>query len=322
MSRPLRIEFPGAWYYVTNRGRHGDIVFVDKYDYQVFVDLLEESVSMWDIGISAYCLMPNQYHMLIRTPGANISRSMRHINGLYTQRYNRAHDFDGPLFRGRFKSILIEEGDYLLEMVKYIHRYPKKEKMIDQIDRYPWSSHPGYLSKAKKWDWLNKKIIFSLISDIRRGSLKAYRQAMRDNISEDILRVFSMKKFPAILGEKSFIKWVRNEFYAGKSHRQVPDSAILAPDVDWIKIAVSNEYRVDESELMKSRRGIFNEPRGVAIYLTRQLRKDSLEAIGNEFSMAGYSSVSSAIVRMKRQMSKDKKLPQRIEKIKSRIINR
>jgi REP element-mobilizing transposase RayT len=320
MSRPLRIEFPDAWYYVTNRGRHGDIVFVDKYDYQVFVDLLKESVSLWNISISAYCLMPNQYHILVQTPEANLSRSMRHINGIYTQRYNRAHDFDGPLFRGRFKSILLEEGEYLLEMVKYIHQYPKMEKMVDQIDGYPWSSHPGYLSRATKWGWLNKKLIFSLISDVRQGSLKAYRQAMLDNISEEINRVFSMKNFPAILGEKSFIKWVRNEFYVGKSHRQVPDSAILAPDVDWIKSAVSKEYRVDKGELMKSRRGIFNEPRGVAIYLTRQLRKDSLELIGKEFSMAGYSSVSSAIVRMKQQMSKDKKLPHRIEKIKSVIM--
>jgi len=320
MSRPLRIEFPDAWYYVTNRGRHGDIVFVDKYDYQVFVDLLKESVSLWNIGISAYCLMPNQYHILVQTPEANLSRSMRHINGIYTQRYNRAHGFDGPLFRGRFKSILLEGGEYLLEMVKYIHQYPKMGKMVAQIDGYPWSSHPGYLSRAKKWDWLNKKIIFSLISDIRQGSLKAYRQAMLDNISEEITRVFLMKKFPAILGEKSFIKWVRNEFYVGKSHRQVPDSAILAPDVDWIKSAVSKEYRVDKGELMKSRRGIFNEPRGVAIYLTRQLRKDSLEIIGKEFSMAGYSSVSSAIVRMKRQMTKDKKLPNRIKKIKSVIM--
>ena len=322
MSRPLRIEFPGAWYYVTNRGRHGDIVFVDKYDYQVFVDLLEESVSLWNIGISAYCLMPNQYHMLVQTPEANLSRSMRHINGIYTQRYNRAHNFDGPLFRGRFKSILLEEGEYLLEMVKYIHQYPKNGKKVDQIDRYLWSSYPGYVSKAKKWDWLNKKIIFSLISNTRRGSVKAYRQAMLENVSDEIIRVFSMKKFPAILGKKSFIKWIRNEFYVGKSHRQVPDSAILAPDVDWIKSAVSREYRVDEGELMKSRRGIFNEPRGVAIYLTRILRNDSLGIIGNEFSMAGYSSVSSAIVRMKQQMAKDKKLPPRIDKIKSIIVNR
>lgn len=129
-----------------------------------------------------------------------------------------------------------------------------------------------------------------------------------------------MKKFPAILGGKSFILWVRNAFYAGKLHRQVPDSAILAPEVDRIKTAVSEEYQVDE--LIKSRRGVFNEPRSVAIYLTRMLIKDSLERIGREFSMAGYSSVSSAIVRMKQQMAKDGRLPGRIDKIKSPIISR
>lgn len=321
MSRPLRIEFPNAWYYVTNRGRHGDLVFADKYDYQIFVDLLEESSSLWNIGISAYCLVPNQYHMLVQTPEANLSRSMRHINGIYTQRYNRAHDFDGPLFRGRFKSILVEEGAYLLEMVKYIHQFPKVEKIAGHMDRYPWSSHPGYMSRAKKWDWLNTKIIFSLISDVRRGRLKAYRHAMKEEIGKDVLRVFSMKKFPAILGQERFIQWIRSQFYAGKSHRQVPDSAILAPDVECIKTAVSREYRVDQKDLMKSRRGIFNEPRGVAIYLTRLLRNDSLELIGREFSMAGYSSVSSAIVRMKQQMEKDKSLPSRIDKIKLQIIN-
>ncbi len=307
---------------MTNRGRHGDEVFVDSNDYQVFIDLLRESTTLWNIAVSAYCLMPNQYHLLVQTPDANLSRSMRHINGLYTQRFNRSHDYDGPLFRGRFKSILVEEGDYLIELVKYIHHFPEREGLVIQLDGYPWTSHHGYLSRAKKWGWLNKEIILSLISNLRSGRVKAYGQFMQEKIAGKVLRIFEMKKFPAILGDKSFILWVRNTFYAGKSHHQIPDSAILAPGVDSIKTAVSKEYRVDVDELIKSRRGIFNEPRGVAIYLTRMLRKDSLERIGREFSMVGYSSVSSAIVRMKKQMAKDGRLPGRIEKIKSSIINR
>ncbi len=322
MSRPLRIEFQGAWYYVTNRGRHGDEVFVDANDYQVFIDLLRESTTLWNIAVSAYCLMPNQYHLLVQTPDANLSRSMRHINGLYTQRFNRSHDYDGPLFRGRFKSILLEEGDYLIELVKYIHQIPEREGLALKFDGYPWTSHPGYLSRAKKWGWLNKEIILSLISNFRSGKLKFYGQFIQEEVAGKVLRVFEMKKFPAMLGDKSFILWVRKEFYSGKSHRQVPDSAILAPEVDRIKTAVSKEYQVDVDKLIKSRRGVFNEPRGVAIYLTRMLRKDSLERIGREFSMAGYSSVSSAIVRIKQQMAKDRILPGRIEKIKFSIISR
>jgi putative transposase len=76
MARPLRIEYPGAWYHVMNWGRRVEKIFYDKDDYQMFVDLLEETSEMWNIRVAAYCLMPNHYHILIQTPDANISRSM------------------------------------------------------------------------------------------------------------------------------------------------------------------------------------------------------------------------------------------------------
>jgi len=106
MSRPLRIEYPGAWYHVMNRGRRADDIFTGRKDYQCFVDLLQETSEMWGIRIAAYCLMPNHYHLLIQTPQANLSRSMRHVNGVYTQRYNRRHGCDGQLFQGRYKAIV------------------------------------------------------------------------------------------------------------------------------------------------------------------------------------------------------------------------
>ncbi len=107
MSRPLRIEYPNAWYHVMNRGRRGENIFHDKQDYQMFVDLLVETTEMWNFRISAYCLIPNHYHILVQTPAANISRGMRHLNGVYTQRFNRRHFCDGALFRGRYKSMLV-----------------------------------------------------------------------------------------------------------------------------------------------------------------------------------------------------------------------
>jgi len=80
MARPLRIEYPGAWYHVMNRGRRAEKIFHDRNDYQAFVELLEESSEMWNIRVAAYCLMTTHYHILVQTPDANISRSMRHIN--------------------------------------------------------------------------------------------------------------------------------------------------------------------------------------------------------------------------------------------------
>ena len=83
----------------------------------MFTELLKETSEMWNIRIAAFCLIPKHFHMLVQTPEANISRSMRHLNGVYTQRYNSRHKRDGQLFRGRYKSILIDTAGYLLQAV-------------------------------------------------------------------------------------------------------------------------------------------------------------------------------------------------------------
>ncbi|HEX9756822.1 MAG TPA: transposase, partial [Nitrospiria bacterium] len=122
MSRPLRIEYPDAYYHVMNRGLAYQKIFTDRVDRELFLNLLGECHQMWGIEVFAYCLMGNYYHVLLQTPQANLSRIMRHLDGLYTQRYNRRHHRDGPLFRGRYKAIVVDEESYLLSVVRYIHR--------------------------------------------------------------------------------------------------------------------------------------------------------------------------------------------------------
>ncbi len=212
MARPLRIEYPGAWYHVMNRGRRAEKIFHDRHDYQVFVELLEESWEMWNIRVAAYCLMTNHYHILVQTPDANISRSMRHINGVYTQRFNKRHRCDGQLFRGRYKSILVSGDSYLLQLVRYIHRNPVKAGITSKPDDYPWSSHKGYLSVAKKWKWLHKKFIFSMLTKNRKDSVKEYRRFVAIESDEEIAGVLERKKWPSILGPETFIDWVKGKY--------------------------------------------------------------------------------------------------------------
>ena len=100
--------------------------------------------------------MENYYHCLVQTPDANISQGIRHINGFYTQRYNKQHGYDGPLLRGRYKSILIDADSYLLQVKLYIHRNPVTAGLKKKLD-YSWSSHKAYLSNAKEWDWISKE---------------------------------------------------------------------------------------------------------------------------------------------------------------------
>jgi REP element-mobilizing transposase RayT len=157
MSRPLRIQYPDAWYHVMNRGRRGENVFADNADYKTFLALLQETSEMFDLRVSAFCLMSNHYHILVQTPAANLARAMRHVNGVYTQRFNRRWNIDGQLFRGRYKSVLVEEDSHLLELLRYIHRNPVRADMCVNVGDYPWSSHKGYLSSATRWDWLHKR---------------------------------------------------------------------------------------------------------------------------------------------------------------------
>ena len=164
MSRPLRIDYPNAWHHVMNRARREEDLFIDKADYQQFIDLLQETVDLFNVNVAAFCLMPTHYHLMVQTPDANLSRCMRHLNGVYTQRYNVRHSCDGTLFRGRYKSILVDVDSYVLQLVRYIHRNPLKAGLVKRLDQYVWSSHKGYLSKAKKWNWLYKDFVLGMLT--------------------------------------------------------------------------------------------------------------------------------------------------------------
>ncbi len=319
MSRPLRIEFPGAWYHVMNRGRRSETIFSEKADYSEFLDLLMEISEIWNANIAAYCLMPNHYHVLLQTPEGNISRCMRHINGLYTQRYNRRHGFDGQLFRGRYKSILVCNDSHLLQLVRYIHKNPVKAGMVKEMGEYEWSSYKGYLSYSRKWKWLHKDYIFSMITPKKKGRLKPFIEFMQDDDSQEVANLFSKKNLSSIFGPESFITKIKEEYYFSKTDYEIPESKSLAPSSDDILSVICGYYNVSFNELLVSRRGVFNKPRNVAIYLLRNLRGDNLNDIKNIFQINAYSTVSSIIQTVSRLTKSDKKFRQQTEEIKNKI---
>ena len=316
MSRPLRIQYPDAWYHVMNRGRRGEEVFEGEKDYHTFIDLLKDLVDEYTVNIAAYCLMSNHYHLLIQTPNANISRSMRHLNGVYTQRYNRLHHCDGQLFRGRYKCILVDADSYLLELVRYIHRNPLEVGMVENLNKYTWSSHNAYLSGAKKWDWLHKNYILSLFSKNKVESIRRYKHFVSKETLEEINQILGRRNLPTVIGKKSFIDNIKEKFFTKKTHEEIPSSKSLAPDVDRIVDEVCKFYNVNTSNLLLSRRGYFNEPRNVAIYLIRHLRCDTLKDVGKFFGVNKNSTISSVDRRLKREMLKDKKIRKNVETLK------
>lgn len=297
MPRPTRIQYENAFYHVMNRGRGRQKIFHGKVYYQAFLKTLGESHERFDAVIHAYCLMGNHYHLLIETPRANLDRIMRHINGVYTQRYNRLQKTDGPLFRGRYKSILIDEDAYLMQVSRYIHRNPVEIKGVDDcaLKVYPWSSYLAYINKATAQSWLQRDKTYQLLDLKQRFS--GYREFVEAGVDEAMLAFYDKKNIAGVLGDLAF----KERLVDGKEKLKVSGdlSAALSvrPSIESIIIVVANVFAVSMFELThkKGGRQKANMPRKFAIYCAQQLGDVSLKSIANVFELQHEGSASASI---------------------------
>jgi len=141
MARPVRIEFPGALYHITSRGDRREDIYLGDGDRRLFLALLAEVCERFNWSGHAYCLMSNHYHLLIETPDGNLSKGMRQLNGVYTQRFNDVHGRCGHVFQGRYKAIIVEKDAYLQEVARYIVLNPVRARMVGDPQDWPWSSY-------------------------------------------------------------------------------------------------------------------------------------------------------------------------------------
>ncbi|MBK6403726.1 MAG: transposase [Holophagales bacterium] len=155
MARPLRLEHPGAIWHVTARGNERGDVFRDDVDREEFLSVLGRTVSLYGWRLHAYVLMGNHYHLLVETPEPTLSRGMRDLNGVTTQRFNRRHGRAGHLFEGRFKAILVERDAHLLEVARYVVLNPVKVGFARTAASWSWSSYKATAGLVEGPEWLD-----------------------------------------------------------------------------------------------------------------------------------------------------------------------
>ncbi len=321
MPRPLRIEYPGAYYHVMNRGLNRQRIFANDKDRQNFLDLIGEIHRLWKVEIFAYCLMGNHYHLLLKTPAGNLSRVMRHLDGIYTQKYNRVHHRDGPLFRGRYKAILVDADEYLLSVARYIHHNPKQAGIVSTIGNYRWSSHRGYLNYKKAAEWLNTKEVLSILGR-GRSRIEQYKKYMASGVEKEIKEYYSRRYVRPILGTKEFVQWVVERLGdQGKVDREKPESRqVFSVELEQIIKATAKYYGKTVGDLRKKRRGEYNEARVMAVYLCRQLGGYRLTEIGKAVGLENPSSVGTAYLKMKGRVEEQRRLARRARKIISLVV--
>ena len=159
MARPLRIEFPGAFYHITSRGDRREPIFEDDTDRRTFLDICGAALKRYDASLLAYCLMGNHYHLVVQTHKANLSELLRQVNGVYTQNYNRRHGMVGHLFQGRFKAILVDSDAYLLLVCRYVELNPLRAKIARHLDDWKWSSYRAHTGKECPPPWLDTSTV-------------------------------------------------------------------------------------------------------------------------------------------------------------------
>lgn len=149
MARPLRLAFEGALYHITSRGDRREPIYDDDADREAFLDIVGDAMDRFDAVAFAYCLMGNHYHLVIQTRQANLSRLMRHINGVYTQTYNRRHRLTGHLFQGRFKAVVVDGDAYFLEVCRYVDLNPVRAGMVGPAQDWRWSSFRAHVGDKR-----------------------------------------------------------------------------------------------------------------------------------------------------------------------------
>lgn len=310
MSRPLRIEYKDAIYHVMNRGLTRQSIFLTDEDYEKFLNVIAEAHSHWQIQVYAYCMMRNHYHLCLGTPEGNISRVMRHIDGVYTQRFNRAHGKDGPLCRGRYKAIIVDEEAYLGSVVRYIHLNPLKAQVVKEPQEYLWSSHRVYLNPDKGPQWLKvDKLLESF-----EGS-KGFQAYVMEGNDEEIERFYGGKKQGVILGREEFIEKVKESGQEPHQENTRDEARYLGPTVEKLIEAVRTYYHIEKSKIEQGCRGQENEARDVAIFLAYETCDMKHREIARLFRLSHSGTVGWYCLKVRKEMEKDDGLKKRVKAV-------
>lgn len=308
MARALRIEYEGAWYHVMNRGAARQPIFRTEKHYVLFLQLLAEIKQRFHIEIHAYCLMPNHYHLLLRTPFPNLSNAMRHLNSIYTRKFNISSKRDGPLLRGRFKSIIVDSENYLLRLSRYIHLNPVKAKLAKKPEDFTWSSYQFFLNDKHKPCWLHCN---DTLSRFKNGSQQIeYQLFVNEGIDQEIETFYQKIKKNPILGTEVFTKKISEQYLKNKpldpeinEHQHIIKKQL--PTVEEIFLLTADFYRSTLDEIIAPQKNKHNLPKDAAIYIAIEHAQATLNEVATFLGNISYSAVSKAHTRFREQRLKD-----------------
>jgi putative transposase len=325
MARALRLEFEGALYHVCARGNRRERIFADEKDCLRFVALLKESLGRYQVEIHAYVLLPNHFHFLACTPKANLSRWMHWLVGAYSVFFNLRHKKSGHLFQGRYKSFVVEGGDYLLGLSRYLHLNPVRGRVIGggdpkerrkRLRAYRWSSYRGYADLGKQNDFVSQELVLGELggSGLTQRKLR-YRRFVEEGLLREIENPFEAVQWQMVLGSESLLQKVKDKLRSKSNHRREVTGLRHSANTNEprrVVARVASHYGTSVKRLLEES-AYGSEARNVAIWLAWQNSGLTLREIGSMFGGMDYAAVSQRIRRIRKRAEADKKLKDTLE---------
>jgi len=247
MSRPVRIEFPGANYHVSNYGFDGNDIFLDEEDYLVFLNVLDMAVSRFEWKLHAYVLLNDHYHLVIESPKANLSRGMRQLNGVYTQHFNRKHAENGSVFQGRFKSVLFEKGTYLKEICRHVVLNPVRLGTCSAPEKYRWSSFKATAGLIKGASFLNYTDVLAEFGKRQKDNQRKFKKFVKEGVGEE--SPLDQRSNQVLLGSDRFLRDMQSRLSGQRLAKRGPQRAGKRQSLDVLFRGVDQKSR-DQRNLL------------------------------------------------------------------------
>jgi putative transposase len=271
MARPLRLQFADSIHHVMSRGIEGRRICVDRVDRNIWLQILDRAAQRFRWQVFAFCLLDNHYHLFLRTPEGGLSPGMRQLNGDYAGYFNRRHERLGPLMRGRYQSVLVENAGHWGELSRYVHLNPVRAGLCKRPEGWRWSSYRCYHRPALRPPWLDCKTVLAEFGKEERLALRAYRQFMEDGLGRKLDNPVSKAVHGLVLGSDAFVAKVRKMLAGRGPYAEVPGLSRLKRGVDLAAMVgrVAERLRADRSGWVPGRR-TYDGARAKCAYAVRE----------------------------------------------------
>jgi REP element-mobilizing transposase RayT len=323
MARPLRIEYPGAFYHVISRTIGRESMFKNYRDKEKFLEYLERISERFSIIIHTYCLMSTHYHLLIETSESNLSKSIQWLNVSYAIYFNKKQNRSGHLFQGRFKAILIDADVYLKQLSRYIHLNPVKAKVAASAGQYRWSSYPAFTGKQAPPIFLETDWLLSNFGNSKKAAQKNYKEFVEKVNIKTLENPSKHLTGGVILGDTDFVNWIKNTFLSErKDDKEIPQLRQLKPRISLETVVeqVSKKFNCEVEDILQKGRKQ-NKAREIAIYLARDLSGLSGKELGKYFGGVSGALITIMYNRIANESAKNRRFRNTIEMLRKRIFN-